>query len=166
MCKNSEITVSYVVSADWGQYEDNYEQWTVCAYTDEAMAIEHADAANREAKRIEAAASHLVHAKPDAAALVWDANMKFLYHVTEYSVVAVPVRTALPSAAAAVKHPEITVTLTTSGGNICAVAAQVLTALDDAGVPKCEVLDFFQECLASETYPVAVKTAGKWVNLA
>lgn len=92
--RESQTTSIYIVIGTTGEHS-YLSEWVVCAYSEEAQAIEHAKMATQEAARIFASKKQW-RWEADDAALLWDPHMKVDYTGTDYTVEEAPMRTTLP----------------------------------------------------------------------
>ncbi|MEK9735734.1 MAG: hypothetical protein VW239_00260 [Candidatus Nanopelagicales bacterium] len=79
----------YVVRGQTGEYSD-HDEWTVCAYTDEAMAQHHVEQATAAAKVLMQAEDRYMYS--DQLATPWDPFIRLDYTGTHYTYEAVDTR--------------------------------------------------------------------------
>ena len=65
-----------------------------------------------------------------------------------------------------IKHPEVTVKLTGTNGNIFAVIGTVRLAMRRAGIPAQEITAFTADVTNSGSYDRALATVMEWVDVA
>jgi hypothetical protein len=63
-----------------------------------------------------------------------------------------------------VRHPEVTVQLTGTNGNVFALTGAVGHAMKRAGVDRAEIQQFYEEVQASQSYDEALRVMMRWVD--